>query len=415
MFFDIKTLCLFAFIKVNRLDGDGSERQTYYYVNDHLGSTLMVTDKEGQVVWRGEVSPFGEQLGSVGILEFSAKFTGKDLDEETGLYYFNARWYDAELGRFISQDPIKDGVNWYVYCGNNPLLFVDPLGLDAYIPEMGGYQAPPEDTGYRPQSNEGKQGKGNGAAVTGSETKVNPKDSREAFDNWMNAWSKEQTAAADKLHGIKNRIWKEDPVKAAEMEKTGTLPAEYYEALENYNSVSTMTSVAEQVLNWVENQGSNGKIPTFEEINARAVGEIKAKGINETFIAPICFGFIAWAMMQPSESVKYIEKPAKVTVRTYTNAIGREGITKTGKLRTDTWVTLPKEIPNRAGHLQIEKILEIKPGRGSYYIDVDVPYSNLRIPANGPTTSGGAVQFQLNKPVPVDPSNFQLPPGRPGG
>jgi uncharacterized protein RhaS with RHS repeats len=45
------------------------------------------------------------------------------------LYYFNARWYDPELGRFITEDPIKDGLNWFAYVNNNPLRYVDPTGL----------------------------------------------------------------------------------------------------------------------------------------------------------------------------------------------------------------------------------------------------------------------------------------------
>ncbi len=52
----------------------------------------------------------------------------KDLGEE-GCYYFNARWYDADTGRFITEDPIRDGQNWYIYVSNNPLKFIDPTGL----------------------------------------------------------------------------------------------------------------------------------------------------------------------------------------------------------------------------------------------------------------------------------------------
>jgi len=55
-------------------------------------------------------------------------YTGKERDA-TGLYYFNARYYDASLGRFITEDPARNGMNWFVYCGNNPLRFVDPTGL----------------------------------------------------------------------------------------------------------------------------------------------------------------------------------------------------------------------------------------------------------------------------------------------
>ena len=54
---------------------------------------------------------------------------GDKRPAEAGLYYFNARWYDPGLGRFITEDPIKDGVNWFAYANNNPLRYVDPTGL----------------------------------------------------------------------------------------------------------------------------------------------------------------------------------------------------------------------------------------------------------------------------------------------
>ena len=103
---------------------------TYYYGTDRLGSTTVMFDGEGSVVWRGDVSPFGELVSSEGSIEERVKFTGKDYDEAAGLYYFNARWYDAELGRFTTEDPARDGLNWYVYVRNNPLRFVDPTGLE---------------------------------------------------------------------------------------------------------------------------------------------------------------------------------------------------------------------------------------------------------------------------------------------
>ena len=54
-------------------------------------------------------------------------------DLETDLYCYNARWNDPTLGRFITEDPIKDGTNWYIYCSNNPLNFIDPTGLVAIV------------------------------------------------------------------------------------------------------------------------------------------------------------------------------------------------------------------------------------------------------------------------------------------
>src|SRR5690554_2377543 len=114
-----------------RVDGskETDEKATYFYHTDHLGSTVLVTDEAGNTVWSSEYTPFGQITMEEGTLTKAAKFTGKDLDEDTGLYYFNARWYDSEIGRFISVDPAKDGVNWYAYGANNPLRFVDPTGL----------------------------------------------------------------------------------------------------------------------------------------------------------------------------------------------------------------------------------------------------------------------------------------------
>lgn len=55
-------------------------------------------------------------------------FTGKVLSEEIGLVYFGARWYDPEIGRFVSVDPAEDGENWYQYCRSNPINYIDPDG-----------------------------------------------------------------------------------------------------------------------------------------------------------------------------------------------------------------------------------------------------------------------------------------------
>ena len=72
-------------------------------------------------------------------------FTGKEPDPDTTLYYSNARWYDSSLGRFITEDPIKDGLNWYGYCGGNPLVFVDPSGFaygrNKYYKKLARYSA----------------------------------------------------------------------------------------------------------------------------------------------------------------------------------------------------------------------------------------------------------------------------------
>ena len=57
------------------------------------------------------------------------RYCGEYYDDETDLIYLRNRYYDNQTGRFITEDPIKDGLNWYAYCGNNPINNIDPLGL----------------------------------------------------------------------------------------------------------------------------------------------------------------------------------------------------------------------------------------------------------------------------------------------
>ena len=57
------------------------------------------------------------------------RYCGEYFDEETGFVYLRARYYSPDTGRFVSENPIKDGNNWYVYCGNNPLCFLDSTGM----------------------------------------------------------------------------------------------------------------------------------------------------------------------------------------------------------------------------------------------------------------------------------------------
>ena len=106
---------------------------TYYHHTDHEGSTELITDANGKVVWSGSYEAFGKLSRSNGGLEFDASYTGKQVDPDTGLYYFNARWYDPTLGRFITEDPARDGNNWYTYAAENPLTKIDPTGNEVIV------------------------------------------------------------------------------------------------------------------------------------------------------------------------------------------------------------------------------------------------------------------------------------------
>ncbi len=111
--------------------------QTYYYHADALGSIIAITNSTGQVVQRYEYNSFGEityQQDPNFVQPYT--YTGREYDEESGLYYYRARYYDPKIGRFISEDPIGlDGgdVNLFGYVGNSPVNKIDPFGLFMYI------------------------------------------------------------------------------------------------------------------------------------------------------------------------------------------------------------------------------------------------------------------------------------------
>jgi len=101
---------------------------SYWHHTDHLGTTECLSDASGAIVWEAGYEAFGRKVRENGSIDGLGLYTGKEYDEITGLYYFNARWYEPELGRFINEDPIRDGGNWFAYCGNDPVGKLDPTG-----------------------------------------------------------------------------------------------------------------------------------------------------------------------------------------------------------------------------------------------------------------------------------------------
>jgi RHS repeat-associated protein len=106
----------------------------FYYHQDHLGSTGVVTRSDGSVAEEMFYKPFGETALDEGSISVNHKFTGQELDSETELYFYNARYYNPVLGRFISADtivpnyPNPQSLNRFSYVLNKPIEFVDPSG-----------------------------------------------------------------------------------------------------------------------------------------------------------------------------------------------------------------------------------------------------------------------------------------------
>jgi RHS repeat-associated protein len=103
----------------------------YFYTTDHLGSVREMTDSTGAIRARYSYTPYGERTKVTGDLEATFGFTGYLYHTTTGLNLTLYRGYDAQLGRFISRDPLGEdgGINLYGYTENDPLNYNDPLGL----------------------------------------------------------------------------------------------------------------------------------------------------------------------------------------------------------------------------------------------------------------------------------------------
>lgn len=112
-----------------------AEQATITFIHsDHLGSPVLGRDMNGNTVWQAEYGPWGELLSVSGEVPDDAGYTGHYREQEIGLVYAGARWYDPELGRFMSSDPVRFftgnplSFNRYKYANNNPYLFIDPTG-----------------------------------------------------------------------------------------------------------------------------------------------------------------------------------------------------------------------------------------------------------------------------------------------
>ena len=143
----------------NAAGTDYKKQNTYYYHSDHLGSAQLISDCQGKEYERIEYTPYGEtwiEKTRDGLETLPFRFTGKELDEETGFYYYGARylnpktsvWISADpaLGEYVSGNDSSGGVfntinlNLYHYAGNNPISYIDPNGRDdLYYDDTGNY------------------------------------------------------------------------------------------------------------------------------------------------------------------------------------------------------------------------------------------------------------------------------------
>jgi RHS repeat-associated protein len=109
----------------------------FYLLADHLGSTNVVVDEDGDRVGELKYKAWGETRYASGSLGTDYRYTGQREEAGIGLYYYHARWYDPIVGRFLSADPFASG-DAYGYVINNPLRHNDPSGFKACDPDTPG-------------------------------------------------------------------------------------------------------------------------------------------------------------------------------------------------------------------------------------------------------------------------------------
>ncbi len=125
--------------------------EVFFYHTDNFGTPMAMTDMSGEVVWRADELPFGEEYETVeNPIKNDRRFLGKELDESTGLICMGSRYLDPDTGRFTQPDPVRlvdpatgkinqemllnpQRQNRYVYGLNNPYKYVDPDGEFAFI------------------------------------------------------------------------------------------------------------------------------------------------------------------------------------------------------------------------------------------------------------------------------------------
>ena len=114
------------------------ERDVFYYHSDHLGSISYITDRNGNATQFVCYKPYGEALVDEHATSFEQpwKFNGKELDAETGLYYYGARYYEPVLALWYGVDKLAEkypSIGGYVYCAGNPVGIIDPDGNGWFI------------------------------------------------------------------------------------------------------------------------------------------------------------------------------------------------------------------------------------------------------------------------------------------
>ena len=123
------------------IPNDTTKEETFFYHSDHLGSTSYITDDKANITQYDAYLPYGELLVDEhsSSEEMPYKFNGKEFDEETGLYYYGARYMNPIASLWYGVDPLTEtyeNISPYIYCANSPIRYTDPKGMEVEADEL---------------------------------------------------------------------------------------------------------------------------------------------------------------------------------------------------------------------------------------------------------------------------------------
>ena len=125
---------------INLVAGETDGMVYYYILNEH-GDVAQLWGQSGTRKALYEYDAFGNEWKPEKGDENPFRYCGEYYDSSSGTYYLRNRYYNPANGRFTSEDPARSGLNWYTYCGNNPIAFIDPLGLERIVVSGGRYSS----------------------------------------------------------------------------------------------------------------------------------------------------------------------------------------------------------------------------------------------------------------------------------
>jgi len=336
----------YIFFGGKRIARRDSSNNVVYYAADHLGTSRVVTSSAGAILDQSDFYPFGGERVLSASSGNTYKFTSKERDSESNLDNFGARYDSSILGRFMSPDE--------AFADQHP---ANPQSWNLYT-----------YTGNNPLRNIDPNGRGI----------IDLQALAAKVSSWFTGGVKRDGGAGN--------FAKNNAIGAAK--GTGSFLA---------NTVKTASAAGQLV-----SGNPVGAMQTMMTSNPQALqpsNQTQAQASTATQVTLT----VATAVIGGEASAG----EATTTAIHFTDDAGMAAISSSGFLNADTFVTLPSEIPSGASSSAVEDLLGIDPGKGANSIIFDTSTDNLRIPFNGPTTDGGALQFQLNNPVPIDPANFK--------